>query len=244
MTKAWWFSSGKTLPHGDGRRVKLGRTHKVKGKISPCRNGLHASVKPLEALGYATGAIIWRVEMGGVIVPHGNDKLCASERTYISGGIDASDTLRHFARLCALDVIDLWTAPEIVIRYLKTGDESIRGAARDAAQGAARAAAWGAAQGTAQGAARDAAWGAARDAAWAAARDPVRAAAIEQLEPNVWDAAQGAARAAAWDAARAAARDAAQGTAQGAAYAAAWDAAWGAQNKRLVRMLNDLIKES
>lgn len=31
-----------------------------------------------------------------------------------------------FVRMCALRVIHLWDAPEIVIRYLNTGDESIR----------------------------------------------------------------------------------------------------------------------
>ena len=90
----------------------------------------------LDALNYATGPIVWRVEMGGEIVDRG-DKVCASERTYLKGGVDASDTLRKFARLCALDVIDLWTAPDVVVRYLKTGDESIRDAARDAAWDAA-----------------------------------------------------------------------------------------------------------
>ena len=149
MVKAWWFSVGKTLPHDDGRKIQLGRTHKIKGELIPCHNGLHASVKPLDALGYAPGPIVWRVEMGGTVIHH-DDKLCASERTYLAGGIDVSDTLRKFARMCALDVIDLWTAPEIVVRYLKTGDESIRGAAWEAA--------WEAARSAALAAARDAAW--------------------------------------------------------------------------------------
>jgi len=110
----------------------------------------------------------------------GDDKISATERKYL-WGFDATDTLWRFARLCALDVVHLWDAPDIVVRYLKTGDESIRDAAWDAARAAARFAA--------------------RDAAWAAARAAARAAA--------WDAARAAARAAAWDAARAAARDAA-----------------------------------
>ena len=162
---AWWFSAAKTLPHGDGRRIKLGQTHKIKGEIIPCENGLHASVKPLDALSYSPGPIIWRVRLSGIVVPHGGDKHCASERTYLAGGIDVSDTLRKFGRLCALDVIALWDAPDIVKRYLKTGDESIRAAARAAAWDAAGDAAW--------DAARAAAW----DAAWATARATARAAA-------------------------------------------------------------------
>lgn len=44
---AWWFSEGRTLPHGDGRQVALGKTHKIKGEIIPCERGLHASVRAI-----------------------------------------------------------------------------------------------------------------------------------------------------------------------------------------------------
>jgi hypothetical protein len=158
MVKAWWFSAGKTLPHDDGRRIEIGRTHKVTGELIPCRNGLHASKRPLDALQYAPGPIIWRVGMGGVVLTQ-VDKLCASERTYIAGGVDATETLRKFARMCALDVIDFWDAPEVVVEYLKTGDEKLRNAAR--------AATWAATWAAASDAASDATW-AATKAAWAA----------------------------------------------------------------------------
>ena len=218
MTKkyvdAWWFSSGKTLPHDDGRRIKVGRTHKVKGEIIPCRNGLHGSIKPLDALAYAPGPLVWRVRLSGLIVPHNSDKIVASERTYIAGD-DATETLRHFARLCALDVIDLWDAPDIVRQYLKTGDESMRAAARDAARNAAWAATRAATRAAARAAARNAARAATRNAAWDAARDAA------------WAAARAAARDAAWAAARAAARN----------------AAWDAQNRRLSKMLKKQLKK-
>lgn len=155
----WWFSARKTLPHGDGRRVQIGRTNKVKGEIVPCKNGLHLSVRALNALDYAPAPIVWKVRGSGVIVPHNDDKHACSERTPMAGGINATETLRKFARLCALDVIDLWDAPDIVVRYLKTGDESIRAVAERAAMFA------------------DAAVGSAADAAtWAAATN-ARAAA-------------------------------------------------------------------
>lgn len=173
---AWYFSTEtKRLRFGDDREIAVGVTHSIEGEPWLCDRGLHASVKALDALSYAPGPIVWRVRLGGTILT-GDDKLCATERTYLSGGIDASETLRLFARKCALDVAHLWDAPQVVIDYLNTGDESIRAAAKEAvwAGGAARDAAW------------DAAWGAARDAAWIAARAAARAAA--------W--------AAAWDAAR------------------------------------------
>jgi len=190
---AWWFSEGNTLPHGDMRRVALGKTHKIKGEVVPCENGLHASVRAIDALSYAPGNIVWRVECGGTVVQE-NDKLACSERTYISGGIDVSDTLRKFARMCALDVVHLWDAPEIVVQYLKTGDESIRDAAWDAV-GAAE-----------------------RDAARAAERDAARAAvgAAERCT-GAWDAAWNAS----WDAAQAASRDASRAAERDAAWDAA-----------------------
>jgi hypothetical protein len=124
------------------------------------------------------------VTLSGDVV-HGHDKSAASARTYIAR-IDATDLLWRHARLCALDVIDLWDAPDVVRQYLRTGDENKRDAASAAAWDAAR------------DAARDAAWAAARDAAWAAARDAARDAAWDAA----WAAARAAGRDAAWDAAR------------------------------------------
>ena len=81
-----------------------------------------------------------------------------------------NEDLRTFARECALDVVYLWDAPEVVLRYLTTGEE--REEAYDAAKDAARGAAWGA-----HAAARDAAWAAATYAA-RAARDAAASEAV------------------------------------------------------------------
>lgn len=122
--KAWYFSDqSKQLRYGDGRQIRAGRTHKVKGELELCQNGLHASRNILDALSYAPGPVIWRVELGGEII-RGKDKLCASERTYL-WGYDATAVLRAFARKCALDVVHLWGAPEAVARYIKTGAEPV-----------------------------------------------------------------------------------------------------------------------
>ena len=143
--KAWYFSSeDRRLRHGDGREIRLGETHEVSGEIEMCKNGLHASKKAIDALYYAPGPIVYRVELSGEI-KKGEDKLVAQKRTYLSGGIDVSEILRKFARMCALDVVDMWEAPEVVIRYLKTGDKSIRVAAWAAARTAAPDAVWNAA---------------------------------------------------------------------------------------------------
>ncbi len=149
--KAWHFvAANRKLGYGDSRVVKAGRTYKYKGDepIELCLRGMHASRRVIDALQYASSNIICRVELSGDII-EGNDKLVATERKVL-WMMDCERVMRPFARQCALDVAHLWDMPDIVRRYLETGDESIRDAARAAARDAARAAA--------RDAARAAAW--------------------------------------------------------------------------------------
>ena len=144
----------------DGRPVPAdGEWLEHTGPLKLCASGLHASICPFDALQYAPGNTLCLVELGGEIA-HGEDKVVASRRRIIAR-IDAEPLLREFARWCALQVIERWDAPDVVRRYLETGDESFRAAAW--------AAAWDAA-------ARDAAWDAARDAQRARFRSMVDAA--------------------------------------------------------------------
>ena len=212
---AWhWINEQRTLR--DGRRMVVGKTVKHDGPLVLCQSGLHASERLIDALQYAPGPIICRVECGGEII-RGDDKIVCRERRVIAA-YDATAELRAFARRCALDVAHLWNMPVIVREYLETGDESKRDAAWDAAWAATRAAA----RDTALDAAWDATWGEALDAAW----DATWGAALDAARAAAWDAA----RAAAWDAARAAARDAAGDAAGDAAWDAARDAARQRQN--------------
>lgn len=185
--KAWHFT-GDTLR--DGQPIPpVGKWLVHEGSVSLCVRGLHASRKLLDACEYAPAAMLHRVECGDIVEKDESKFVCRQRR--ILATIPAArmeQILRLFARLCAYTQIDKWDAPEIVRRWLETGDESIRAAEWDAARDAAMAAA--------RDAARDAAWDAAMDAARAAARDAARAAA----RAAAWDAA----RAAEWDAARAA----------------------------------------
>lgn len=130
---AWHFTrADRRLRYGDGRLVRVGETLRHDGCVRLCASGLHASVALIDALKYAPGPYVWRVRLGGEIVP-GDDKVAASERTAL-WGYDASDVLRDFARRCALDVAHLWDVPPVVARWLRTGDESIRAAAVTAAE--------------------------------------------------------------------------------------------------------------
>ena len=211
--KGWHFcSADRRLGYGDGRLIEAGKTLSVDCEPRLCLAGLHASVKALDGLRYAPGLHAGYVELRGIVVLD-DDKGVATERhTYWV--VDATQTVLEWTRWCALRHVGKWDAPDVVLRFLKTGKNA------QTAWAAARAAAWATAD-----AAADAAWAAAgaADAAWAAE-----------------GAAAGAAKAAAWAAADAAAdaewatadaewatADAAADAAAGAAGAAA-DAAWAA----------------
>lgn len=179
--KAWHFAQDNMLlGYGDGRKIVMGETLSVEGDIKPCENGLHASRNILNALQYAAGSSICRVYLSGTIVSS-TDKTVASHRTCIwCLPVDVSNLLlRKFARMCALDVAHLWDAPDVVLRYLRSGNEAIRTAACDTTWDRIRAivakpivwdAAWAAANAITS-------WDATRTIAWAAARDAAKAIA-------------------------------------------------------------------
>lgn len=189
---AWhWIKDDRTLRDGTkmivGEKLVHAYPHVVDGETfegpSLCHSGYHASERIIDAMQYAPGSVICRVECGGVIV-RGADKIVCTERTVIAA-IDATEILRSFARQCALDVAHLWSMPAVVQEFLDTGDETKRDAARAAAwvvaRSAARDAALAAARNDARSAAMNAAWSAARATARAAARAAALAAQNERL---------------------------------------------------------------
>ena len=152
---------GSTL--GDGRPVPENNFKLVhEGPVRICNSGLHASLSAFDAMFYAPGNVLCKVQCSGIVKRH-DDKFVCRERTILQR-FDATELMDSFARECALSVMHLWDAPEIVIKYLKTGDPKLKDASRAAARAAAMSAAW------------DAAWYAARVAAWDAAWDAARAA--------------------------------------------------------------------
>jgi len=159
------------------------------GEIKMCERGLHLSCTPFQALRYAPGPILCRVQFGGRVIEDEDEDKIVCTRRMIERRFDATELLRSFARAEALRVIHLWDAPDVVVQYLKTGDESLRSAARDTAGAAAGAAAWDAARAAAWDTAWDAARAAARDAAWAAAQDAAGGAAGAAAGDAAWDAA-------------------------------------------------------
>ena len=122
--KAWHFLTADRHTGCGNILVKTGETQRVDPPAILCCNGLHASLKVLDALHYAPGPVVCRVEIGGQVT-RGDDKLVATERTSL-WMYNATDVLVRFARLCALDVAHLWGAPPEVVRCLRTGAGSKR----------------------------------------------------------------------------------------------------------------------
>ena len=218
---AWHFlSEDKRLGYDDGRLVEVGQTLECKGYPVLCDNGMHGSVRLIDALRYASGPIVCRVEIEGDVI-EGDDKLCGRRRTVL-WMLDATQILHEFACACAEDALALVEQPdarivEVIAAKRKWLDGKITYEELDSAWSAA----WIAAQ--------DAAWGerVAASAALAAAR-----AAAEEAAPAARSAALEAAEAAV-AVALAAERDAARAVAR----AVAWDAARDKQNERLTAMV-------
>jgi hypothetical protein len=209
LVQAWHFTDGPRLR--DGRKLpRVGRwlKHDVEkdGPVEICSSGLHASRRLLDAVTYAPGSLLHRVEVD--VVDEHDDKLVGSRRRILYT-VEAAPILRAFARAVTLKaVLANWpetyepAARALVLKWLKDGDEETRSAAESAARSAARSAA------------ESAAWSAARSAAWSAARSAARSAAWSAAESAAWSAAESAARSAAWSAAESAAGSAARSAAR------------------------------
>jgi hypothetical protein len=189
--------------------------------IELCVSGYHASRRVLDALQFAPGPTLCRVNCSG-IVKEIESKLVCSERTIIDR-IDATDILWKFSRECSLSVLDKWDAPEIVRKFLETGDEVYRSAA--------------------QSEARDVAWRVTRSAAGDAAWSAVRSAADGADWSAAWSAARSAARSAALSAADVSALSAARSAALSAIDVSALSAARSAAWSDLTKVLEDLVTE-
>lgn len=172
MTYWHFLREGRRLAHGDRRIVVPGETYRVEGEPVLCQHGLHASRQPIDALQYAPGPVLCKVQLGGTIV-HGEDKSVATVRTVLAM-TDVTDILRVFARKMAAEAwfrhFERGTHPD-VDRWLEMGSEADRAAARAAARAATRAAAESAAWAAAKSAALSAAWSAANQRLLAMVRE-------------------------------------------------------------------------
>jgi hypothetical protein len=108
--KAWHFlKDDGTLRDGTPAPAD-GELLEHKGELIMCESGLHASTKAIDALKYAPGSMVCRVEVGGNIQKD-TDKMVCSQRT-ILWRMDTTETLHRFAVWCAKEALKLIENPD------------------------------------------------------------------------------------------------------------------------------------
>ena len=99
--KAWHFvrqsDTGPVLR--DGRPVVVGEWLEHTGPLELCKTGLHASEDILDAIGYAPGPVVCRVECEGATLRDADKLVCTRRR--VEWMIDAESVLRLWACDCA-----------------------------------------------------------------------------------------------------------------------------------------------
>lgn len=153
---AWHFTDGWKLR--DGQPLEVGKTYVYDGEPVMCECGYHASERILDALVYAPGTVVSRVECDE-ITDSEDDKFVCKRRTVL-WAIDIVMLLHEFACRCAEHALKRCGGDERSYAAITAKRKWMRGEATDeelsAARDVARAPAW------------DAALAAARDVAWAA----------------------------------------------------------------------------
>lgn len=185
---AWHFIQDDGRTAYGNMLVEAGKTYSTDETPVLCKAGFHASERLLDALKYAPGGVVCRVELWGE-VKYGSDKLVAQNR-HVQWMLDVTRLLDKFACEVAEETLRKhgvtdersWNAIKVKREWVdgKATNEEL-----EAACSAAWAAAWDAAGNAACSAARAAAWAAAREAAWAAAREAARAAAWADLNARL-----------------------------------------------------------
>lgn len=82
VVKAWhWVADNGRLNFEDKRKVVVGKTMTMKGPLKPslCSRGMHGSERVIDALYFAPGGMLCRVEIWGDL-QKSNDKLCGRHR--------------------------------------------------------------------------------------------------------------------------------------------------------------------
>ncbi len=80
-TTAWhWMREDRQLRYPPHTRVEPGQTLRAEGPLELNANGLHGSLRALDALRYAPGFIVARTAHGGEVA-YGRDILCSRTRT-------------------------------------------------------------------------------------------------------------------------------------------------------------------
>ena len=152
---AWHFTDGLKLR--DGQQLEVGKTYTHSGKVKICESGYHASERLIDALKYAPGAQVSRVECWGSVKTE-SDKLVARNRTVL-WTMDATMILHEFAyrvaeqtlakidnpdprSLAAIEAKRKWMRGEISDKELYVTRSAAESVALLAAWSVAESAAW------------------------------------------------------------------------------------------------------
>ena len=186
--KTWHFiTEDRILQYGDGRVVEVGKTYECKGEIILCKNGMHASVNIIDALKYAPGPVLCRVELEDDLKID-TDKIAGRKRKVLAME-DVSKILHLFAIDCAERALSKIDNPDPrLIKALEVKKKWMKGEVTDQELIEAREGAW-----RAVAAEWDAAWEAVAVAEAAAGSAVVAAArsAVAEAEAEA-EAAKGA----------------------------------------------------
>ena len=148
----WHFlPEDRRLRYGTRELVEAGRTYTAEGPLALCENGMHASVRAIDALRYALGPVVCRVRLAGEMLK-GDDKVVGRSRTVL-WMFDASMLLHTFAVQCATDALEAasaqgrepdprsYAALDVKLRWLHGEATDVElSAAQSAAQSAAESA--------------------------------------------------------------------------------------------------------
>jgi len=157
----WHFlQASRRLNFEDNRLVRCGQTLMHQGELTMCVAGLHACPRIMDALRYAPGPIVERVELSGEILRH-TGKAVAHRRKCL-WWLDATYILHEFACRCAEDALKLVKSPDArSIEAIRVKRLWLKGCATEAELKTAGAAAWAAAMAGRVSNAAAAAWTAA-----------------------------------------------------------------------------------
>lgn len=106
----WHFAQDNMRTRYTDEPITVGEWLECEGEIELCANGMHASKNIMDALGYAPGSMICRVEVEGEIL-EGDDKIAGRRRRVIYA-IDGKRLLHEFACRCAEDALALIPNPD------------------------------------------------------------------------------------------------------------------------------------
>ena len=134
--RAWHFCAtraGRPVLRDGSPALGVGETETYDGALGLRTSGLHACPRAIDALTYAPGLWVRRVECDDVLA--GVERIVCRRRTVLADA-DAMLVVADWMRWCALRVVDIWDCPEVVREWLKTGDPKLRAWARAEARAA------------------------------------------------------------------------------------------------------------